>query len=135
MDTCRALGCTQCFNISILTLNTFLTVFPIEMHLHVFKYNDIENNIWDQLLILALPSRILSTFLSANHIMNCLYTTLLYSCIGLVRILQMHRINQIPRINQMYIEEIIYRKKAPGGLMFKGSDSDKLIMVTLVKQN
>ena len=46
----------------------------------------------------------------------------------------MHRINQIPRLNQMYIEEIIYRKKAPEGLMFKGSDSDNLIMVTLVKQ-
>ena len=38
------------------------------------------------------------------------------------------------RINQMYIEEIIHRKKAPGGLMFKRSDSDKLVMATLVKQ-
>ena len=72
MNTCRALGCTQCFNIcpcsciSILTLNTFLTVLPIEMHLHVFTDNDIENNIWDQLVILALPSRILSMFLSTN---------------------------------------------------------------------
>ena len=37
----------------------------------------------------------------------------------------MHGMNQMPRISQMYTEEIIHRLKVPEGFAFKGPDSDK----------